>query len=59
MEAADSGQKRLQTTPQFTPRSDPDLNVIADAWPRLSDAVRASILMLVEAASAQRRGGRD
>jgi hypothetical protein len=31
--------------------TDPDLAAVNDAWPRLPEAVRASILMLVQAAS--------
>jgi hypothetical protein len=31
--------------------NDPDLTVVVDAWDRLPEAVRASILMLVKAAS--------
>jgi hypothetical protein len=51
LEANDGGQDRPQTTPQFTPRSDPGLAAVVDAWPRLPEALRAGILAMVTSTS--------
>jgi hypothetical protein len=52
MEANASGQKRPPNAPENAPcPEDADLTVINAAWPRLPEAVRQSILMLVKAAS--------
>jgi hypothetical protein len=37
--------------PTDTCQTDPDLTAVIDAWDRLPEGVRASILMLVKAAS--------
>ena len=57
LEATDSDQERPQTTPQFTPRSDPDLAVVVDAWPRLPEALKAGILAMVRVASVEKTKG--
>jgi hypothetical protein len=49
MDANDRGQKRPLTTPQITPRSDPDLTAIIEAWDRLPEALNAGILAMVRA----------
>ena len=53
-EATEADQKHpltaTQNATQLLPE-DADLAVVNDAWPRLPEAVRASILMLVKAAS--------
>jgi hypothetical protein len=48
---ADSNRPPITPPPQYTCQTDPDLARIAEAWPGLPESVRASILMLVNAAS--------
>ena len=46
-----SKSERLSQLVSYKGSLPPDLATIVDAWPRLPEAVRASILMLVKAAS--------
>jgi hypothetical protein len=45
--------KPAQVTPSSSPSSqeqnDPDLTVVIDAWPTLSDAIKAGIMAMVKA----------
>jgi hypothetical protein len=53
-EPTDNAPKRLPTATENAPAllpADPALAAVVDAWPTLPEAVRASILMLVKAAS--------
>lgn len=46
-----SGQRaKSSAVGEETPHSDPDLEAIVDAWPTLSEAIRAGILAMIRAA---------
>jgi len=56
LEATDNDPKSLPSATENATRllpedADPDLAAVMDAWPALPEAVRASILMLIRAAS--------
>jgi len=40
--------------PKFSPRSDPELAAVVDAWPTLPDALKAGILAMVTSGAYER-----
>jgi hypothetical protein len=54
LEVTEFGESKQSVAPHLptdTCKIDPELAAIAEAWPNLPEAVKASILMLVKAAS--------